>query len=256
MFLTSQVENWCWEFGNCIRESCTALWPTWLLASLDGVGLVGLAGVEGKKNREKEPRQKVFANWLPSFSHFQFSSVFTFISGVWAYDLETIRRQSWTGRAGVSTSGPRSCWQTLGFSGRFFFLVGFLMKRKKPPGKREEAPDRASALWQQEEVWHLHFAIGSSSHSHTATAQVFGTEMKRGPETHCEQQKESTLLWWNRVAGGNSKDGNGLWAWQSLRSGPKKENQLLPKPSENAYKVKEADLELYKSPSCWAVVIF
>jgi len=50
-----------------------------------------------------------------------------------------------------------------------------VMDRKKPPGKREEAPDRSS---------------------------VFGTEMKRG--------------------------------------GPKKENQLLPKPSENAYKVKEA----------------
>lgn len=27
-----EAKNWCWEFGNCIRESYTALWPTWLLA--------------------------------------------------------------------------------------------------------------------------------------------------------------------------------------------------------------------------------
>lgn len=47
-FPTSQVENWCWEFGNCIRESYTALWPTWLLElhSLVGcwVGWVGWLG--------------------------------------------------------------------------------------------------------------------------------------------------------------------------------------------------------------------
>lgn len=102
------------------------------------------------------------------------------------------------------------------------------------------------------------FVIGSS-HSHTAMAQVFGTEMKRGGlETQHKQQRNPVAR--RRKFQGSERLLGGFQRYHWDHSGPKKENQLLPKPSENAYKVKEADFasDLYRITDefLWCCVFF
>ena len=176
--------------------------------------------------------------------------------------------------------GPRCHWQTFGFS-RFFFVVDFLTKKEKASWQAGRSSwsffgslaARGShftftsslcvSLTSWSQVYDF-FVIGSSHKSHSHGTGLWHWDEERRFGNPASTAKESTLLRWNRVARRRKFQGSerllgGFQRYHWDHSGPKKENQLLPKPSENAYKVKEADFasDLYKlRMSLWCCDVF
>ena len=206
-----------------------------------------------------------------------------FISGVWAYDLETIRRRSWTGRA-AGVFFKQKVWSKMSLANfwffSFFFVVDFLTKKEKASWQAGRSSwsffgslaARGShftftsslcvSLTSWSQVYDF-FVIGSSHKSHSHGTGLWHWDEERRFGNPASTAKESTLLRWNRVARRRKFQGSerllgGFQRYHWDHSGPKKENQLLPKPSENAYKVKEADFasDLYRITDEFVMLFF